>query len=415
MSQIKQRQFLYPHQKESLAKMFNGCVLNGTVGSGKSRTGLYYFFSQNGGSIDPDYKPMTRVPVPDLYIITTAKKCRDMEWEQEMIPFLMSTDPEQNKLYGNKIIVDSWNCIKKYENVVGAQFIFDENKICGKGAWAKSFLKITKNNEFIVLSATNGDRWEDYETLFIAEGFFRNRTEFRNNHLIYDNYAKFPKVKGYQNEWRLQRLRDKILIDMDFNRKTNPIHEDVYCKYDISKYKHAMRYRWDPFKDEPISQASGLCYVLRRIVNEDDSRQVALLELFEKHPRMIVFYNFDYERDILLNVYYGDDVEIAEYSGHQHQPIPDSKRWIYLVQYTAGCEGFNCIKTDTIVFFSQNYSYKVMTQAAGRIDRLTTPFTDLYYYHLKSRSGIDLAISKALHNKKKFNESRWVKWDKKYS
>ena len=206
------------------------------------------------------------------------------------------------------------------------------------------------------------------------------------------------------------RLRNKILIDMDFKRHTIPHHEDIYVRYDIPMYKEAMKTRWDPYKNEPMKQASELCYVLRRIVNSDESRQIALLELYEKHPRMLVFYSFDYERDILLNLYYGEDVEIAEYSGHAHQPIPSGDKWIYIVNYTAGCEGFNCIKTDTIVFYSQSYSYKTMLQAAGRIDRLNTPYTDLYYYHIKSRSGIDLAISKALTQKKNFNEGRWVKW-----
>ena len=212
------------------------------------------------------------------------------------------------------------------------------------------------------------------------------------------------------NETRLIRLRNKILIDMDFKRHTIPHHEDIYVRYDIPMYKEAMKTRWDPYKNEPMKQASELCYVLRRIVNSDESRQIALLELYEKHPRMIVFYSFDYERDILLNLYYGEDVEIAEYSGHAHQPIPSGDKWVYIVNYTAGCEGFNCIKTDTIVFYSQSYSYKTMLQAAGRIDRLNTPYTDLYYYHIKSRSGIDLAISKALTQKKNFNEGRWVKW-----
>ena len=197
---------------------------------------------------------------------------------------------------------------------------------------------------------------------------------------------------------------------MDFKRHTIPHHEDIYVRYDIPMYKEAMKTRWDPYKNEPMKQASELCYVLRRIVNSDESRQIALLELYEKHPRMLVFYSFDYERDILLNLYYGEDVEIAEYSGHAHQPIPSGDKWIYIVNYTAGCEGFNCIKTDTIVFYSQSYSYKTMLQAAGRIDRLNTPYTDLYYYHIKSRSGIDLAISKALTQKKNFNEGRWVKW-----
>ena len=137
------------------------------------------------------------------------------------------------------------------------------------------------------------------------------------------------------------------------------------------------------------------------------TRQTTLLEILEKHPRAIVFYNFDYERDILKGLDYGKGTDIAEWNGHQHQPIPDSERWVYLVQYNAGAEGWNCIKTDTIIFYSQNYSYKIMEQASGRIDRLNTPYKDLWYYHLKSRAGIDLAISRALNSKKAFNERKF--------
>lgn len=415
-SSKKNRPFLYPHQRQAIDKMFTGCILNGGVGSGKSRTGIYYYFHKYGGTIDDDnnYTPMRHKPKPpDLYIISTAKKRNDKEFEKELIPFMLSTEPEHNQFYGNKVVIDSWNNIKKYADVKDAFFIFDEDKVTGKGAWAKAFLKIAKNNEWFVMSATSGDTWQDYETIFIANGFFKNRSEMQREHYVYSPYCRnFPKIERYMNEGRLIRLRERLLIDMDFERHTVPHHEDVYVQYDIQKYKDVIRCRWDPYKNEPIEQPAGLCRVLRRIVNEDESRQVALLELFERHPRIIIFYNFDYERDILLNLVYGDNVEVAEYSGHAHQPIPDSEQWVYLVQYTAGCEGFNCIRTDTIVFFSQNYSYKVMTQAAGRVDRLNTPYTDLYYYHLKSRSGIDLAISKALKQKKKFNERKWAKWDK---
>lgn len=405
--------FLYPHQRQAIDRMFTGCILNGGVGSGKSRTGIYYYFQKYGGSIDDDrnYTPMRCKPKPpDLYIISTSKKRDDKEWEQEMIPFLLSTDPNINKYYGNKIVIDSWQNIKKYDDVTGAFFIFDEDKVTGKGAWAKSFLKITKNNEWIILSATAGDRWEDFETVFIANGFFKNRSEMQREHYVYSRYTKFPKVDRYINEQRLFRLRDKILIDMEFKRHTIPHHEDVYVQYDIPKYKDAIRNRWDPFKNEPIEQAAGLCYTLRRIVNEDESRQVALLELLEQHPKAIIFYNFDYELDILLKLGYQEGTKVAQYNGHIHEPIPNGDRWVYLVNYNA-CEAWNSTTTDCMVFFSQNYSYKIMVQASGRIDRLSTPFTDLYYYHLKSRSGIDLAINKALKNKKKFNEKKWVGWD----
>lgn len=390
--------------------MRTGCILNGGVGSGKSRTSIFYYFKENGGWLDRDKVIPMKNP-KDLIIITTAQKRNLNEWDEELVPFLLYPDKETRKThYGNKVFIDSWNNIKKYDDIRDAFFIFDEDRVTGSGAWVKSFLKIAKYNDWIILSASPGDMWSDYEAVFIANGFFRNKTEFRNEHFVYSRFAKFPQVIAYRNETRLIRLRDRILVDMDFDRKTVPHHENIDCTYDKMKYRDVMRNRWDPYKNEPIQQAAGLCYVLRRIVNEDDSRQVALLELIEKHPKAIIFYNFDYELAILKKLAYPDGTKIAEYNGHVHQPLPTGDKWVYLVNYTAGNAGWNCIKTDTIIFYSQNYSYKVMLQSAGRIDRLNTPYTDLYYYHLKSRSGIDLAISKALAQKKKFNENRWCKW-----
>lgn len=402
---------LYDHQKSALAKMKNGCILNGGVGSGKSMTSLAYYFTQQGGKLDP-YGPM-KIRPKDLYIITTARKRDTLEWEGELANFLMSTNEKQNKHNGNKIIVDSWNNIGKYSNISGAFFIFDEQRVVGGGAWVKAFLKIARVNDWILLSATPGDTWQDYIPVFLANGFYKNKTEFTREHVVYSRFTKYPKVDRYLGITRLERLRDRILIDMDFSRKTISHHEDVYVRYDIPMYKDAMRNRWDPYKNEPIQQASGLCYVLRQIVNTSEDRQAALLDVVADHPRSIIFYNFDYELDILKSLSYihdGDALDIAEWNGHKHQPVPDSDKWVYLVQYTAGAEGWNCIKTDTIIFFSQNYSYKIMQQSSGRIDRLNTPYRDLYYYHLKTRSGIDLAIGKALRDKKKFNERKFTKW-----
>ena len=404
---ITNKPFLYPYQMDAVNKMSNGCILNGGVGSGKSRTGLYYYFKEQGGSIDPDYIPMQNPK--DLYIITTAMKRDSLEFEGELANFLMSKNPEAN-FYKNKIVIDSWNNIKKYKDVAGAFFIFDEDRVTGNGAWVKTFLNIARKNKWIILSATPGDTWEQYIPVFVANGFYKNKTEFNREHVIFSRFTKYPKIERYVNTGRLLRQRNQILVDMDFNRATVPHHEDIYVNYDILKYKNAMKTRWDPFKNEPIQQASGLCYVLRRIVNEDESRQVALLELLEKHTKAIIFYNFDYELDLLKEICNDGKRKVAEWNGHDHQPVPVGENWVYLVQYTAGAEGWNCITTDTIIFYSQNYSYKTVTQAAGRIDRLNTRFVDLYYYHFKSKSSIDLAISKALNEKRQFNESRFIKW-----
>ena len=399
--------FLRRQQQEAIEKMFSGCILNGGVGTGKSRTGLYYYCKEQGGSIDP-YVPMKNPK--DLYIITTAKKRDSLEWQQELIPFYLSVNKEENIWYNNTVVIDSWNNIRKYTDVKDAFFIFDEDRVTGKGVWVKSFYKIARNNEWIILSATPGDTWEDYIPVFIANGFYKNITEFRREHIIYSQFTKYPKVDRYIGTGRLIRLRNRILVDMDVEKHTIPHHEDIYVQYDIPMYKDAIRNRWDPYKNEPIQQASGLCYVLRRIVNSDESRVIALLEILEVRKRSIIFYNFDYELDILMNIAYGEGIEVAQWNGHKHQPVPDSDRWVYLVQYTAGCEGWNCIKTDTVIFYSQTYSYKMLEQACGRIDRLNTPYIDLYYYHLRTRSGIDLAIYKALSEKKKFNEGKFIKW-----
>ena len=401
---------LRDYQLDAVKHMKNGCILNGGVGSGKSLTSLSYYYLKNSGDEDflngGQYVPMDDPP-KDLYIITTARKRDTLEWEGELAPFLLSVHPEINS-YSNKVIVDSWNNIQKYKDVKNSFFIFDEQRVVGSGAWVKAFLKIAKVNEWILLSATPGDTWMDYIPVFLANGFYKNKTEFIREHVVYSRFCKYPKVDRYINTGKLLRLRREILIDMSFKRETVQHHKDIYVDYDAKMYKDIMRRRWDIWKDEPITNASGLCYALRKVVNTHPSRLESLVNIFSKHNKIIVFYNFDYELELLKDVYYGRNVKVAEWNGHKHEPIPKSKKWVYLVQYTAGAEGWNCIETDTIVFFSQNYSYKIMHQSAGRIDRLNTPYTDLYYYHLKTHSGIDLAISRAIKSKKKFNEKAFA-------
>lgn len=393
---------LRPYQQDAVDRMKNGCILCGEAGSGKSRTALAYYYIQQKGTVGKDAQMMD--DPKDLYIITTARKRDTYEWEGELVVYGMHTDPEFNK-YENYIKVDSWNNVAKYVDVQGAFFLFDEQRVVGDGKWVKSFLKITKKNEWVLLSATPGDTWQDYIPVFIANGFYKNRTEFTQEHIIYKRYTTYPQIDRYINTGRLLRLRNRILVNMDFERKTIPHHEDIYTEFDRDLYKRVSRDRWNIYKDEPCMNASDYCQVLRRIVNTDVRRQEALLEIYKEHPMVIIFYNFDYELEILKSLDYGDGVEVAEWNGHKHQEIPPGYKWVYLVQYNAGSEAWNCIKTDTIIFFSQNYSYKMMVQAAGRIDRMNTPFTDLYYYHFKSRSSIDIAINRALKEKKKFNET----------
>ena len=403
---------LRDYQLDAINKMKNGCILNGGVGSGKSLTSLSYYYLQNGGSIKflsgEDYIPMDSKPM-DLYIITTARKRDTFEWEGEMSHFLLSTHDECN-MYDNKVVVDSWNNIQKYKDVTDSFFIFDEQRVVGSGAWVKAFLQIAKKNKWILLSATPGDTWSDYIPVFIANGFYKNKTEFMREHAVFSRFSKFPKIEKYIGTGRLIRQRREILVDMKFERETVQHHCDIYVSYDSTQYKDVMKRRWDIWNDEPIVNASGLCYALRKIVNTHDSRSTKLLELFETHKKIIVFYNFDYELEILKSLYYGEDVIVAEWNGHKHEPTPTGNKWVYLVQYTAGAEGWNCITTNTIIFYSLNYSYKIMHQSAGRIDRLNTPYTDLYYYYMKTRSGIDLAIERALNDKRKFNESSFIKF-----
>ena len=397
---------LYDYQLEAVKKMKNGCILCGGVGSGKSRTALAYYFIKNGGGLGDRYFPMGDPP-QDLVIITTARKLDTLEWEGECAPFLIS--PDRNiDIYQHKVIIDSWNNIVKYKDTEGAFFIFDEQRVVGRGEWVKSFLKIAKKNDWILLSATPGDSWQDYIPVFLANGFYKNRTEFLREHVIFDHRVKFPKVDRYINTGRLIRLRDSILVDMDFKRNTKANHIDIFTDYDQMTYKDIFRRRWSIWEDRPLETGGELCFALRRVVNSDPSRGKEVIDILKKHPKVIIFYNFDYELDILKNLPYPDGTDISEWNGHKHQTVPEGDKWVYLVQYTAGCEGWNCIKTDTIIFYSQNYSYKVMEQASGRIDRLNTPFYDLYFYHLKSYASIDISISRALKAKRDFNIGRFV-------
>lgn len=391
---------LYDHQKEALEKLHSGSILCGGVGSGKSITGIAYYFSkENDGIFDGRYKPMSNPN--DLYIITTAMKRDSGEWERELEPFLLSPF---NDVYSNKVVVDSWNNIQKYKEITGAFFIFDEQRVVGSGAWVKAFLKIAKSNNWILLSATPGDTWLDYIPVFIANGFYKNRTEFKREHVVYSRFSKYPKVDRYISCNKLLKYKRQILVNMRYKKPTKSHNEWVNIEYDREAYSYVIKERYDIFNDKPLRDAGALCYALRRIVNSDDRRIEKLSELYEDHPRIIIFYNFNYELEKLYAFAVKNDITVAQWNGHKHESLPKTSKWLYLVQYSAGAEGWNCITTDTIIFYSQNYSYKATVQAAGRIDRMNTPYIDLYYYHFKSLSSIDNAIFKALRKKKNFNE-----------
>ena len=399
-------------QMDAVNKMQPGCILCGGVGSGKSRTALAYYYKSQGGPLENDpvcpIDEVMRNPC-DLYIITTAKKRDTLEWDSEMTQFRLSQKPELNYYRNQTVIVDSWNNIAKYTNVKDSFFIFDEKRVVGKGSWVKSFLKIAKNNTWILLSATPGDKWEDYIPVFLANfsDLYRNRSDFNQQHLIIQSWGGYPKVTGYVGTKRLERLRDSLLVDIPVEKPTVAHHEYIYVDYDRNTYKQISKDRWDPFKNEPIENASQYCYCLRRLVNTDNSRQIALLEILEDHKKSIIFYNLTAELDVLRKCLSGIGFEIAECNGERHEAVPESDKWCYLVQYSAGAEGWNCITTDCIIFYSPNYSYRIMEQAAGRIDRMNTKFVDLWYYHLQTHSGIDNSIAKALKEKKKFNEKKF--------
>lgn len=390
-------------QIDAIRKMHNGCILHGGVGSGKTRTSLTYFYLYLGGKLKINGKGETTLPTErrDLYIITTAKKRDSLEWEDECCAFPFAST-------GINITVDSWNNIKKYTDVKTAFFIFDEQRLVGSGAWVKAFYKIAKFNAWVLLSATPGDTWTDYIPVFVANGFYKNKTEFQNEHCVYNRLASYPKLERYINTKKLMYYRDKLLVDIVVTNKTERHYENVWCDYQKDLYKWVTKNRFDPYKEEPIDQAAGLCYTWRRVVNSDVSRQIKLLQLLETHPRMIIYYSHNYELEILRNLGWPPGTIISEWNGQKHEAVPVGESWVYLCQYTAAAEGWNCITTDTIVFYSLNYSYKIMEQASGRIDRRNTPYTDLYYYIFKSKAPIDLAISKAIAEKKTFNENKFV-------
>ena len=387
---------LYDHQIAAIDKLQTGSILCGGVGSGKSRTALTYYYTKVcGGELCINGKGRTTLPkkrIP-LYVITTARKRDSLDWEDESLIFSFVTP-----------IVDSWNNINKYTEVTNAFFIFDEQRVVGYGAWSKAFIKIAKHNDWILLSATPGDVWMDYASVFIANGYYRNISDFRRQHVVYSRYTKYPKIERYINVDILERRRNRLLVTMNFERPT--ISEHIYIKvpYDAELCKIADEDRWNPITNKPIMNASELCLLLRRIVNSDDERIMELKRLIFENDKAIVFYNFDYELELIRDMLTEEGLIFSEWNGHKHQEIPKADRWVYLVQYTAGAEAWNCIETNVIIFYSQNYSYKIMEQSAGRIDRLNTPFTHLYYYHLISSSKIDKSIKQALDTKKKFNE-----------
>lgn len=391
---------LYPHQRDALEDMHNGCILCGGVGSGKSRTALAYFYREQGGVLYSQTFEQIVEPC-DLYIITPAKKRDTGDWQREMAMFCIPNDK-------CSVVVDSWNNIGKYTTVSHAFFIFDEQRVIGSGAWVRAFYKITKNNRWILLTATPGDDWSDYIPVFVANGFYRNKTDFNDQHVIFNRFTKWPQIDKYVGLKKLEECRNRVLVVMNYQKEAMCFHHDIVCNYDRDTYRWIYRNRCDPETHEPFMNASAMMYALRRIVFGDESRVTKLIQIVTEHKRVIVFYNLDCELDILRSIQWPEGVEYAEYNGHKHQDYPTSRYWVYACQYNSCSEAWECTDTNCMVFYSNNYSYKTMVQAAGRIDRNNTPYSELYYYHLVSKSPLDLAIMSKLSSKKKFNEKAFL-------
>lgn len=398
---------LYDHQRKAVEKMRSGSVLCGGVGSGKSRTALAFFITKICNGTLPSAKSSEKVSIRNevpLYIITTARKRDTLEWEYECANFFLTVNGPSLV----PVTIDSWNKIDGYLGVTDAFFIFDEQRIVGTGKWAKSFVKIAKKNRWVLLSATPGDTWMDYWAVFVANGYYKNLTDFRRQHVIYKRMVKFPQIERYVDTAKLERFRRDTLISMTFERKTVRHHEYVKVGYDEETYDLVYKKRWNVYENKPLENISETCYVLRKVVNSDPRRCEAIRCLLRKRPTSIIFYNYNYELDALRSLLEEMGVAYTEWNGHKHESIPEGKQWVYLVQYIAGCEGWNCVATDTIIFYSQTYSYKVFEQSCGRIDRLNTPFTDLYYYHILSDANIDKAIKRCLKRKESFNEKAFL-------
>lgn len=382
---------LFDHQREVVDRLSNGKILWGGVGTGKSITVLEYYVQNEAPK--------------DIYVITTAKKRDSLEWEGDAVSFGISVDRNLTR-YGT-LKVDSWNNLKKYTDVQDAYFIFDEQRLVGSGAWTKAFIKIARNNRWNLLTATPGDTWMDYVPVFVANNLYKNRTEFVRDHVVYAPFSKFPKIIRYTGTATLEKWRNLILVEMPYTKHTQRIVSDLETSHDKELMQKAIKERWNVFEDEPIKDIAELFRVMRKITGTDPSRLDTIRDLLHTHDRLIIFYNFNYELDILRQL--GDSIEVAEWNGKVKDEIPETKRWVYLVQYVAGAEGWNCIKTDAMVFYSLTYSYKNFEQAQGRIDRLNTPFSTLYYYVLVTDSAIDKAVKDSLKKKEHFNESSYAK------
>jgi hypothetical protein len=375
---------MYAHQELALSKLSNGSILWGGVGSGKSRVAAAYYMKHEAPK--------------QVIVITTAKKRDSLDWDGEFTKHGVGKEHSVQGL----LVVDSWNNLHKYVAVAGQFFIFDEQRLVGSGQWVKSFLKIAKTNRWIMLSATPGDTWLDYIPVFIANGFYKNRTEFKREHVVYNSYAKFPKVDRYIGVQRLVKYRSQILVKMPYYKET--VRHPVTCwmEYDKELYNTVWKKRWDPWKGRPVQEIGELCHLARKVVNSHSSRLSKVIELVKEHDRAIVFYNFDYELEMIRKLSNVRDLGYAEWNGHKHEEIPKTDKWVYVVQYIAGAEGWNCIETNTVIFWSMTYSYKLWEQAHGRIDRLDSPYLDLYYYNLRSKAVIDASVWRSLNAKKSF-------------
>ena len=107
------------------------------------------------------------------------------------------------------------------------------------------------------------------------------------SHVIFNRFVKYPKVEAYIDTWKLTENRQKILVHMHYEKKTKHVIKLMYASYDESLYKFVSEKRWNVYTDKPIKNISELCYVWRKIVNDDKSREDIIGRIIEEKRKVI--------------------------------------------------------------------------------------------------------------------------------
>ena len=409
---------LYPHQVRALEKTknFNHVAYYLDMGLGKTFVG-----SEKLKMLNTNHN------------LIVCQKSKLQDWYEHMKTYY----PEYNTFIYSKtreippksVIIINYDLVWRRPELLTTlknfTLMLDESSLIQneKSNRSKFILKMKPTNVILLSGTPTGGKYEQLWSQLKLLGWNISKR------LYWDEFIKFvkidvggfpiKKVTGYKN---VDRLKDKLRTHGAIFMKSDEVFQlpkqiENIIKVDNTKeYKKFNKDRLIKIDDTELVGDTSLTKMLylRQLSSQYNSNKTAALKdlLESTNDRVIVFYNFDKELEIIQEICNKLEKPISMINGHEKnlKNFTECNDCVLLGQYQAAAMGLNLQLSNKIIYFSLPLQSELFMQSKKRIHRIGQEKTCFYWY-LITKNSIEEQIFETLKQRRDYTNKLFEESD----